>query len=442
MIQVSSSTCGPRKFRLLRASSMLVAVLATGLVGSALPAHADDLTDRRDGVRQAIVDAKKDIDAGKREVAAATTQLEKSQAKLSQAKRNLAVVSAQLDEARAIDRSVGIRLADAQRRLANAKQAVTRGESELAAQTTLIGEAARTAYQQQRALVGYSVVLGSDSLDEVAQRVQWSTTILDTSAAELGRLKELQAKLEAAKAEQASIEAEVSAQKADAERQVAAVRALERKAAAAKSGLQRLVSADTADKAQAQDDLAASKREYAKYVAQERRIGAEIKRRAEIARKQRLAEIARAKALAAKQHKKYVPRLESSKGFIYPVNASPGSPFGMRFHPILHYWRMHRGQDFGAACGAPLFAVADGRVASARRQGGFGNYTVIDVGFRNGKFVSVGYAHQSRMVVSAGQRVKQGQVIGYVGTTGLSTGCHLHFQVYVDGGVVNPMTYL
>ncbi|HVK44756.1 MAG TPA: M23 family metallopeptidase, partial [Micropruina sp.] len=104
--------------------------------------------------------------------------------------------------------------------------------------------------------------------------------------------------------------------------------------------------------------------------------------------------------------------------------------------------RMHRGQDFGAACGLPIYAAAGGRVASAAWQGGFGNYVVIDHGFVRGRYVSTGYAHQRRMVVHRGQRVRQGQLIGYVGTTGLSTGCHLHLQVYVNGGVVNPMNWV
>ncbi|HRA76819.1 MAG TPA: M23 family metallopeptidase, partial [Propionicimonas sp.] len=73
---------------------------------------------------------------------------------------------------------------------------------------------------------------------------------------------------------------------------------------------------------------------------------------------------------------------------------------------------------------------------------GFGNYTIISYGRRNGVYLSSGYAHQSKVVVHAGQKVKQGQVVGYVGTTGLSTGCHLHLQIYRNGIRVNPMNYL
>ena len=103
---------------------------------------------------------------------------------------------------------------------------------------------------------------------------------------------------------------------------------------------------------------------------------------------------------------------------------------------------MHRGTDFGAACGTPLSAVASGRVASARWQGGFGNYVVIDHGFMRGRFVSTGYAHQSRIVVQAGQKVERGQLIGYVGNTGLSTTPHLHFELRLNGTPVNPVRYV
>ena len=127
------------------------------------------------------------------------------------------------------------------------------------------------------------------------------------------------------------------------------------------------------------------------------------------------------------------------------MNANPGSPFGMRYHPILHYWRMHWGLDFGASCGAPLYAMADGKVTQVLRtsqSNGLGNWTVISYGKYKGSNISSGYAHQSKVIVKVGQKVKQGQVVGYVGTTGLSTGCHLHLQIYKDGTRVNPRPYV
>jgi murein DD-endopeptidase MepM/ murein hydrolase activator NlpD len=120
----------------------------------------------------------------------------------------------------------------------------------------------------------------------------------------------------------------------------------------------------------------------------------------------------------------------------------PGAPitdyFGPRVHPIFGDTRMHTGIDFGASEGTPIHAAADGVVVSAGPQGGYGNATIID----HGNSLATLYAHQSRMVVTAGQSVKRGQVIGYVGHTGYATGPHLHFEVRVDGTPVDPMKYL
>jgi murein DD-endopeptidase MepM/ murein hydrolase activator NlpD len=121
-----------------------------------------------------------------------------------------------------------------------------------------------------------------------------------------------------------------------------------------------------------------------------------------------------------------------------PVNARAGSGFGFRVHPIFGTRRMHTGIDFGAPSGTPIFAAESGVVFSAGTRGGYGNATVID----HGGGISTLYAHQSRFGVSAGQQVTRGQVIGYVGSTGYSTGPHLHFEVRISGSPVDPAPYL
>ena len=125
------------------------------------------------------------------------------------------------------------------------------------------------------------------------------------------------------------------------------------------------------------------------------------------------------------------------------MNASYGSPFGLRFHPILKYWRPHNGVDLGAPTGTPIYASQAGTVLQAGANGGFGNLVLIGHGdVIDGKYVTTGYAHQSRIVVTRGQRVQRGQLIGYVGNTGLSTTPHLHFEVRLDGTPVNPVRYV
>ena len=112
------------------------------------------------------------------------------------------------------------------------------------------------------------------------------------------------------------------------------------------------------------------------------------------------------------------------------------SGFGSRHHPVLGYTRMHRGVDFGAASGTPIQAAGDGVVELAGWNTGYGNYVRI----RHNSTYSTAYAHMSRMAVKTGARVRQGQVIGYVGATGLATGPHLHYETLVNGAQVNPMS--
>ncbi|NJC34235.1 murein DD-endopeptidase MepM/ murein hydrolase activator NlpD [Sphingomonas jejuensis] len=125
---------------------------------------------------------------------------------------------------------------------------------------------------------------------------------------------------------------------------------------------------------------------------------------------------------------------ERHGSFAMPVSGRMSSGFGMRRHPILGYSRMHKGQDFAARHGQPIYAVADGTVAVAGRNAGYGNFVRIS----HAGGLGTGYAHMSRIAVRGGARVRQGQVIGYVGSTGLSTGPHLHWEVYRNGVAVNP----
>jgi len=125
---------------------------------------------------------------------------------------------------------------------------------------------------------------------------------------------------------------------------------------------------------------------------------------------------------------------EQRRGLVAPVPGQISSRYGMRRHPILGYRRMHSGMDFRARHGTPIVAVTDGRVQSAGRAGGCGNAVKLD----HGGGLATRYCHMSRMSVRRGQQVRRGQVIGYVGSTGLSTGPHLHYEMYRGGRHINP----
>jgi len=125
---------------------------------------------------------------------------------------------------------------------------------------------------------------------------------------------------------------------------------------------------------------------------------------------------------------------EQRGGLMAPVPGRTTSAFGMRRHPILGYRRMHAGLDFKARHGTPIVAVTDGRVTGAGRMGGCGNA----VRLRHDGGIDTRYCHMSRIAVNRGQAVRRGQVIGYVGSTGLSTGPHLHYEMYRGGRAIDP----
>jgi len=120
-----------------------------------------------------------------------------------------------------------------------------------------------------------------------------------------------------------------------------------------------------------------------------------------------------------------------------PINgAKVTSGFGMRNHPLLGYTKMHRGIDFGAPTGTPIYAAGDGTVSFVGRKNGYGNYVSIK---HNSQYTSA-YAHMSRFAsgMTQGRKVKQGQIIGYVGSTGMATGPHLHYEILANNEQVNP----
>jgi murein DD-endopeptidase MepM/ murein hydrolase activator NlpD len=127
---------------------------------------------------------------------------------------------------------------------------------------------------------------------------------------------------------------------------------------------------------------------------------------------------------------------ESSAGMRLPVSGQITSRFGNRFHPILGRARFHKGVDLRATAGTPIVAAADGRVVSAGWHGGYGNQVAI----LHAGGIETTYGHMSRFAAAAGQMVRRGQVIGYVGSTGLSTGPHLHYEVLKNGRPVNPLS--
>ncbi len=129
-------------------------------------------------------------------------------------------------------------------------------------------------------------------------------------------------------------------------------------------------------------------------------------------------------------------------GFMKPIAGPITSPFGYRTHPIFKRTIFHSGIDIGGINGGKIRASNSGKVIYAGWYGGYGKVVIIDHGIINGKAITTLYAHMSGYIVSPGQNVLKGQVVGYEGSTGYSTGPHCHFEVRVNGKPQNPLNYI
>lgn len=458
MRQVPSSTCSTADaqntwFRRARRAIIATTVSLALLAGApALAFGETDLEARHAELQRQIEAAQASVNEQQGAVDRAQAALQASQQQLAEARAALEQTRADLQAARDADAVLAAQLAHEQDLLRQARAETARAKAAVEAQRQVIARAARDAFQQRTNLTGIQVVVGAQTQGQLQQRIQWDTTIFDATGARMTELQRLEGLVQEAEAKQAAVEASAAEAKQASEENVQRISDLEAQAAQQEADVAALVASNETYAAEAQAALDADQQNYNALLAEESQVERDIAaivadQLANGAPREDIAKLV-AMGVVSTDPATYplanegAQMILSPQGFIRPVRAKPGSPFGMRFHPILKYWRMHNGYDFGAACGEPLYAAQSGKVVKAGVQGGFGNYTIIDHGVIGGKSIMTGYAHQSSIVVKVGQRVEMGQLIGYVGTTGLSTGCHLHLQVYANGTPVNPLTYV
>ena len=161
---------------------------------------------------------------------------------------------------------------------------------------------------------------------------------------------------------------------------------------------------------------------------------------------QRLSDVAaQQRQLAAREAERAKAAEAASKAFVWPTAGGVSSGFGYRVHPILKTRKLHNGADIGGSFGQPIVAVRAGVVTRAERSGsngGAGHNVRIDHGPVGGAELETAYLHMGDVAVKVGQRVETGQRLGTVGSTGLSTACHLHLSLYKDGAGSDPLAYL
>jgi murein DD-endopeptidase MepM/ murein hydrolase activator NlpD len=429
---------------------MLAGVLAVNPSAQASkPSDPPDPKAQKQQLDNQVKASKADLEESYDTLQASVTAYDQASAQLAAVQQRYATVQGELAAAKAADVVAAQRLVAAEKALAAAKSEVVAGEQEILRNRQAAGQAVRSTYQQQNNLVSLSIVLRGASANELATGLQVRRNLFASQGTALARLNDSQAQLANRQVKVAAAEKAVAAQRVEAARTVVRVTELTEDVAEQKAEVVKLAQAKLRAYYATANLRSRELNAYYKLVNERNRVARILIARASAekiaAAKRRAAAIAaeRAKAARERRRPRPVPQDPGSDGdLIWPINTYITSPYGMRFHPILRYWKLHDGTDFGGGCGTPIRAAAGGIVTDRYYNGGYGNRVFISHGVVKGSALVTVYNHLSRYSTYVGQRVFKGDIIGYVGTTGYSTGCHLHFMVYQDGQVVNPMNWL
>ena len=437
-------------------------VLVGALWQPMLPAAADDLDDQQSALQDRIANSNTAISGYSVELDAATAQVSQSRTALADARAVLARAASERDAAAQVDAQKTTELFDAEQALTLAQDAVAAGQQGVATQKTKAVVDMRTTHQQNTAMLSIGMLF-VDTADagDVSSRVQWASTLYNANASEVNRLTEMQLQLQNDQTLMANLEDQARVVREAAAAHLAVTQVAEQAADEAAAKVSELLTANEAAEAAAvkvlADERANNEAMQAEMDAVTQRIQQRNAERAAEAARQAAAaaaaaEAARQAAASAAQQSYSSAASEPaaaavSSGFplAMPANGPYTSYFGYRTNPVLGYSELHDGLDIGASCNTAVYAAADGTVIQTvptASSGGWGNRVVLDNGWVGGVQVSTGYNHMSSYIVSTGQWVSRGQVIGYIGTTGLSTGCHLHFHTWINGQVSDPLNYL
>jgi murein DD-endopeptidase MepM/ murein hydrolase activator NlpD len=400
-----------------------VAVLAIAALAASPTGAAADPGDDKARVDAELAQVQSNLEAVTERARQAAGAYAEASAALPGAQRNLADVRGQVLAAEAAERREARAFAAASAAYAAAGADFDRAATLVEGAREHAGAFAAAAYEGSGALT-LNAILDAGSPTDLADRIGYVNQVATAQRQALGELTA--ARLLAKERRNAAETARAQAERAHA----AARRALDGKLAA-QAAAERAAAevARLADRAQ--QAMTVANQERATVLARYRQLKAESER---IAAELRAATRARRVVTATV--------VRSGAYFLMPTAGRKSSDFGMRYDPYYRVWQLHPGMDIAAPMGQPIYAAAAGRVVHAGWTGGYGNYTCVSHGTYQGRNLATCYGHQSRIVVSVGQYVGRGQLIGYVGSTGASTGPHLHFEVRLDGEPVNPAGWL
>jgi len=406
----------------------LAATLSLGLV----PLSSADTAGDKKKLDANIAQLSTAIEGTSQDLAKALVGLQRTKAELPGARQALTAADAAQGVADRNNQTMGTALAVARANAAKATDALGQNARNGQAVQDQLGNLVRDDYQQG-GMSGLSIVLEATSPADFTDRIIMLDTVMRVRSETLRGLGTMRAQGQADQAHLVAVRQQVAVLKARAEAALAQATAARKTAVAAKTKLDLLY----ADQSRYEATVAAKK---ATEIANLKKMQAESDSLA----RQLAARAKAAREAAARGTHQPGPRSAqqgSRSGFLsYPLNAPVSQEFRPKGDPLGY----HPGIDFAANCGSPVYAAAAGDVIMTTPEalsGGYGNRLIIDHGLQRGVDLTTTYNHLTRFVVTSGH-VARGQLVAYSGTTGFSTGCHLHFETRQDGTPVNPRLWL
>jgi murein DD-endopeptidase MepM/ murein hydrolase activator NlpD len=425
-VRLFPATARQRLAAAAAAGALLLGVLTSPL-GSPF-AHADvkHLRHQQAHARHSVANAKADLDESSRQARRAYDALTRSRAKLKAARHDLQVARANAQAAHKRLQHVKKQLQRARARLDSAKAELVRGQQAVNDQHARLVRTVTSLYEEGNPqLIGFLSLMNAQTPADLTRKNEANNVVLTSQDQQLDSLQAAKVLLQVRERQLTRAKNLVARKRAEAHANLV----LKRKY-----------------KAQAQ----AAKQRVATQVRHKKHAWA-LERRA---RAHDRAILARSRAREARVHRLLMAEIARERhhggGYsgptggllLRPVNGPITSPYGYRINPVMGYYGLHDGDDFGAACGTPIWAAGNGTVMSEYYSDVWGNRLFLNLGLINGKNVTVIYNHLSAYRSHVGERVSRGQVVGLIGTTGWSTGCHTHFTVMVNGVAVNPTPWL
>lgn len=432
-----------RPLSLLAAAAILAAGMLTGpLSPASAEGSKDDKIAERAEVDQQLEDLRIELNDVNDDLADTYLALAETELLIPQAQQDLEDARVALGEAQEEDRKVGERLTEAEEEERRLSGEVETGQEEVDRSDDELATVALSAYKGGGMPSPSSVYVGNSSPQDAVDRSMNYRITMASQGTRLDTLRTDQSVTENSAERLSAVREEIKQLKIDAEEALERTRVAEEEATEAKNELDALYETQKTQR----DDLEAKKTKYeGDQKSLETRSSTLDDEIEELAKQER----EREEKLKAQQQQKssggsapVAGSANTGGGWVYPVNARLNSNFGWRVHPIYGTKKLHAGVDFPVACGVPVGAAHSGRVIARTHNSGAGNKLIVSHGIMNGRLVTTSYHHLQGFAKPVGAQVSAGETVGYVGTTGSSTGCHLHFETHEDGNAVNPAKFL